>query len=151
MKSAQGCYNNGQQITHDSIAKCMSFSMILFLVCWLEHKILYNQSKIQVSFLLLFSREPLIRYVKVWVAHAPGRPGTFSLSPRVNDHDMHHRSMRDARTLLHLGSLTSGFLWSRWRGKRSRHSRRMCNPQFYVSGTRPVAKISLWLAIIHVI
>ena len=35
------------------------------------------------------------------------------------------------------GSLTSGFLWSRWRlgrGKRSRHSRRMRNPQFYVSG-----------------
>ena len=29
------------------------------------------------------------------------------------------------------GSLTSGFLWSRWRGKRSRHSRRMRNPQFY--------------------
>ena len=26
----------------------------------------------------------------------------------------------------------------RWRGKRSRHSRRMCNPQFYVSGKRPI-------------
>ena len=32
------------------------------------------------------------------------------------------------------GSLTSGFIWSRWRGKRSRHSRCMRNPQFYVSG-----------------
>ena len=36
------------------------------------------------------------------------------------------------------GSLTSGFLWNQWRGKRSRHSRRMRNPQFYVSGKRPM-------------
>ena len=36
------------------------------------------------------------------------------------------------------GSLTSGFLWSRWRGKRSRHSRRIRNPQFYVSGNKPM-------------
>ena len=36
------------------------------------------------------------------------------------------------------GSLTSGFLWSRWRGKRSRHSRRMRNPQLYVSGKKPM-------------
>ena len=37
------------------------------------------------------------------------------------------------------GSLTSGFLWSQWREKRSQHSRRMRNPQFYVSGKRPMA------------
>ena len=36
------------------------------------------------------------------------------------------------------GSLTSGFLWSRWRGKRSRHSRYTRKPQFYVSGKRPI-------------
>ena len=36
------------------------------------------------------------------------------------------------------GSLTSGFLWSRWRGKRFRHSRRMRNRQFYISGKRPI-------------
>ena len=34
--------------------------------------------------------------------------------------------------------LTSGFRWSWWRGKRSRHSQRMRNPQFYVSGKRPI-------------
>ena len=42
--------------------------------------------------------------------------------------------------MIHAGirwSLTSGFLWSQWRGKRSRHSQRMRNPQFYVSGKRP--------------
>ena len=36
------------------------------------------------------------------------------------------------------GSLTSGFLWSRWLGKHSRHSRCMRNPQFCVSGKRPM-------------
>ena len=36
------------------------------------------------------------------------------------------------------GLLTSGFLRSRWRGKRSQHSRRMRNLQFYVSGKRPM-------------
>ena len=35
--------------------------------------------------------------------------------------------------------LTSGFLWSRRRGKHSRHSRGMRNPQFYVSGKRPMS------------
>ena len=60
-------------------------------------------------------------------------PGTFSPPPRVSDPDMHH-----GICVMHMpwcmpGSLTSGFLWNRWRGKRSRHSRRMRNPQFYVS------------------
>ena len=34
--------------------------------------------------------------------------------------------------------LTSGSLWSRWRGNHTRHSRRMRKPQFYVSGKRPM-------------
>ena len=38
-----------------------------------------------------------------------------------------------------------GFANPRWRGKRSRHSRRMRNPQFYVSGKRPFYyDISTW-------
>ena len=35
-------------------------------------------------------------------------------------------------------SLTTGFLRSRWQGKRSRHSRCMRDPEFYASGKRPV-------------
>ena len=58
-------------------------------------------------------------------------PGTFSPPPRVSDLDMHHGTCVT-------GSLTSSFLWIRWRGKRSWHSRRMRNPQFYVSGKRPI-------------
>ena len=34
------------------------------------------------------------------------------------------------------------FLWRRWRGKRSRHSRRMRNPQFYVSGKSPYMRVT---------
>ena len=85
---------------------------------------------------------PLARYVKLRVVHAPGRPGTFSPPPRVSDPDMHHGTC-----VMHVpwcmpGSLTNGFLWSRSRGKRSRHSRRMHNPQFYVSGKRPMGVYS---------
>ena len=36
------------------------------------------------------------------------------------------------------GSVTSGFLWSRWGGKRSRHSRCMRNSLFCVCGKRPM-------------
>ena len=64
----------------------------------------------------LFS-EPLARYVNLRFTHAPGKPGTFP-QPWCTTR-----------------SLTSGFLWSQWREKRSRHSRHMHNAQFYVSGT----------------
>ena len=39
---------------------------------------------------------PLIRYVKLRVAHAPAMPGTFSPPTRVSDPDMHHGMCRDA-------------------------------------------------------
>ena len=77
---------------------------------------------------------PLTRYAKLRVAHAPGIPGTFSLSLRVSDPDMHGVTHVPWRMP---GSLTSGFLWSRWRRKRSRHSRHMHNPYFYASDKRP--------------
>ena len=84
---------------------------------------------------------PLARYVKLRVAHASWIPGTISPSPRVNDPDMHH-----GKCVTHLpwcmpGWLTSGFLWSRWRGKRSRPSRRMRDPQLYVSGKMPISAV----------
>ena len=77
---------------------------------------------------------PLARCVKWRVAHAPGMPGTFSPPPRVRDPNMHHGTCVTHVPWCMLGSLISGFPWS-WRlEKRSRHSRRMCNPRFYVSG-----------------
>ena len=41
------------------------------------------------------------------------------------------------------GSLTSGFHWNRWRGKRSRHSRSIHNPKFCVPGKRPIEVANL--------
>ena len=84
---------------------------------------------------------PFARYAKVRVAHAPGMPGTFSPPPRVTDPDMHHGTCLTHVPWCMPGSLNSGFLWSRWRGKRSRHSRRM---EFYVSGKRPMIR-SDWI------
>ena len=75
---------------------------------------------------------PLTRYVKLRAVHAPGMPGTFSPPPRISDPDMYHR------TWCISGSLASGFIWSRLRGKRSRYSRCMRNPEFYVYGKRPI-------------
>ena len=67
-----------------------------------------------------------------------GNAGNISPPPRVSDPDMHHGTCVTHVPWCMSGSLTSGFLWSRWRGKRSRHSRRMHNPQFYISGKRPM-------------
>ena len=58
--------------------------------------------------------------------------------PRFSDPDRHHGTCVTHVPLCIPGSLTSGFFWSRWRGKRSRHSRCMRNPRFCVSGKRPI-------------
>ena len=61
--------------------------------------------------------------------------------PRISDPDMHHGTCVTHVPWCMPRRLTSGFLWSWWRGKRSRHSRRMYNPQFGVSGKRPVVPV----------
>ena len=63
---------------------------------------------------------------------------TFSPPLRTSDPDMHHGTCVTHVPWCMPGSLTSGFLWSRWRGKRSRHSWHMHNLQFYASGKRPM-------------
>ena len=79
----------------------------------------------------------LARYVKLRVVHAPGMPGTFSPPPRISDPGMHQGTCVTHVPWCMPGSLASGFLLSRWWGKRSRHSRRMRNLQLYESGKRP--------------
>ena len=65
-----------------------------------------------------------------------GMPGTFSPPPTWKEtsqwprHASRHH-VRHARAVMH-----SGIANPRWRGKRSRLSRLMLNPQFYVSGKR---------------
>ena len=87
---------------------------------------------------------PLSRYANLLVAHAPGMPGTFFPPPRVSDPDMHNGPCVTHVPWCMPGPLTSGFLLSWWRGKRSRHSRRMRNQQFCVSGKRPIGKTA-WM------
>ena len=70
-------------------------------------------------------------------------PGTFSPPSWISDPGMHHGTCVTHVSWCMPGYLTSGFLWSRWRGKRSRHSQRIRNPQFYASGKRPIAKAAL--------
>ena len=86
----------------------------------------------------------LARCVKVRVARAPGMSGKFSrhrgLAIPTCITARAWRTCRDAWGCMP-GSLTSGFPWSRWRGKLSRHSRRMRNPRFYVSGKRPITAL----------
>ena len=54
--------------------------------------------------------------------------------PLVSNPGMHHGTC-----VTHVPWCMSGSLTCGCRGKRSRHSRRMRNPQFYVSGKRPMA------------
>ena len=72
---------------------------------------------------------------------------TFSLPSRVSDPDIHHGTCVAHLPWCMPGSLTSGLLWSRWRGKRYMHSRRTRNPQFCASGKRPIANMDLlWMS-----
>ena len=55
------------------------------------------------------------------------------------DHQLGLRSTMAGLCWWMPGSVTNGFLWSRWCEKRSRHSRFMRKPQFCLSGKRPMA------------
>ena len=75
-----------------------------------------------------------------------GMPGTFSPPPRVSDTNMLHGTCGTHVPWCMPGSLNTGFLWSQWWRKRSRHSRRMHDPQFYASSQRPLG--IFWLDVI---
>ena len=57
----------------------------------------------------------------------------------LSDPDMRHGTCVSHVPRCMLGSLTSGFHWSRWQRKRSRHSRP--NAQFCVFGKRPMLNL----------
>ena len=76
---------------------------------------------------------PLTRYVKCRDAHGPGIPGTFFPPPTSKE----FASLRSRHASRHVNV---GMANPRWRGKRSRHSRRIHNPQFTVFGKRPITQ-----------
>ena len=82
----------------------------------------------------LFIHGPLTRYVKLWVAHAPEMPPTSKETASSRSRHA-SRHVRDARAVMHVGIVNP-----RWLGKRSRHSRRMRNTLFCISGKRPMTQ-----------
>ena len=77
---------------------------------------------------------PLTIYVKLRAAHTPRMPGTFS-PPLTSKETASKRSLHASRHVRHArAGMHVGIVNQRWRGKRSRHSRR--NPQFYAPGKR---------------
>ena len=131
LRGAPGCHRS---LTHwdpnKMVEKCRRYFNVIFLN-WIF--LIWKQVS-----LLIYSYEFNARYVNLRVAHAPGMPGTFSPPLWVSDPDTHHGTCVTHVSWCMPGSLTRGFSRNRWRGKRFRHSRRMRNPQFYVSGKRPI-------------
>ena len=80
----------------------------------------------------------LIRYVKLRVTHAPGMSVTFSPSPQVSDHDMHHGTCVTHVLWCMPGSLTSGFLWWRENSGEKNIPGACATRFFFVSGKRPI-------------
>ena len=105
--------------------------------CWQVREIIYNNMVIVMPGCHAVRQDltvyygPVARYVKLRIAHAPGMSGTFSPPPRGSVPDMHHGTCATHVPWCMPWSQTGGFLWNKWRGRCSRHSRRMCNPQFY--------------------
>ena len=93
------------------------------------------------EFDVIMSDGPLHRCAILGVAHAPGMPGLFSPTPISKEtpfcRSRHaSRHVRHAHAMMHVGIANL-----RCRGKRSWHSRRMRNPQYCVSGKRPMDRI----------
>ena len=125
-------YKNFMKINLEmSSAKCSQFwsvinAVIFLFTAWSNNMRLFTH------------HGPLARYVKLRVAHAPECPQRFprhrlKRKPLLSDPGMHHGTCVTHMPWCMLGSLTL-----RWQGKRSRHSQRMRNRQFYITGKKPM-------------
>ena len=68
-----------------------SNSLHKYICSWhgLHHQFFCSWASYQIRKIADCVHGPLIRYVKLRIAHAPGMPGSFSPQPRVSDPDMH--------------------------------------------------------------
>ena len=82
---------------------CVTMCLCRILMCFLLNYLLKLWASCQIR--------------KIAAAHVPGMAGSFFPSPRVSDADMHHGTCVTHVPWCMPGSLTSGFLWRRWRGK----------------------------------
>ena len=124
-----------------TIANPSGWSMIV-LKHFTNDTYFFIESSAGNGFIFLIVPRASCQLRKLRATHAPRMPGTFSLPPRVSNPDMHHGTCVTHVPWCMPGSLTSGYHWSRWRGKRSRHSRCMGNRQFYMFGKRRLLRYS---------
>ena len=82
-----------------------------------------------------FCNGPFTRYAKLRVVHALGMLGAISPPPRSRHAS---RQVHDARAVMYAGIANYWFPLKSVAGKTLRHFRRMLNPQFCVSGKRPM-------------
>ena len=109
----------------------MCFTAFLSCICCIEIYFLPSQDNT--------SHGPLTRYAKWRVVHASGMSGTFS---ELSDFKGNRQLTIPASHVLHARAVMyAGIAKPWWQGKRSRHSRRMRNPQFCVSGKTPMAHL----------
>ena len=109
---------------------------------WLWYNLWFHIMHFPLSFMVAWKCEACAQYFvwascqihKIMGCACAEMPGTFSPPPRVSDLDMHHGTCVTHVPWCMPASLTGGFRWSRWRVKRSRHSRCMRNLLFYASG-----------------
>ena len=88
-------------------------------------------------------KTPLTRFVKLWLRMCRECRERYPhqrllRKPLVSDPGIHHGTC-----VTHVPWCMSGLQTRGGRGKRSRHSRRMCNQQFYVSGKRPMCGVAV--------
>ena len=120
----------------------LGFEIAGLIIVLLQCGVIWKKSGRESSAdVILWLDGPLARYAKLWLAHAPGMPVTFSLPPLVSNPDLHHGTCVTHVPWCMSGLLTSGFLWSWWRGKRSQHFPCMHNSQICISGERPMARM----------
>ena len=134
-------FSQKERVWGNDQVKCQQMKMSensMNMPATLAHiSLVYYSTVIETKFAVR-NHGPLAKYVKLRVAHPPWTSGTFSPSPISKEtacwRSRHApRHVRPARAVMHVGIVNP-----RWRGIRSRHSRRMRNPQIYISGMRPI-------------
>ena len=118
---------------------CIKFRYILE-ICAMND----NEVHICTSFLRVTGVVGLLPDTKKIVGCARvGDAGNVFPATAVSDPDMHHGTCGTHVPWCMTGSLSGSSLWSQWRVKRSRFSRRKLKPQFYVSGKRPIVAMDI--------
>ena len=67
---------------------------------------------------------------------------SIQLKIKIENQEIEHTCKTKFLGVITRAVMHAGITNPRWRGKRSRHSRRMRNPQFYISGKRAIGFVA---------